>query len=307
MYSQWEYITPATANEDLKTARCGRSPSMGVIERYARDMAAGGWVPSPEPVVYSADEAGTRTLRDGQQRYYGIVRAALSLAEQGKIGHPDDFSLRLWVTTGSEQEIGLAFPYLNIGKNRTGTDYLTVEGRKNPTMLHTVARRVVMWEAGHASGNSYKPTRREVLAALTPDPGKDQAEELARIARIEDAAEFAANWKLRPPIPQAGTAGFLWWLLGCVSSGQRDVFLEYLRTGTGLEEDVPDGEMHPLAVLRNRLHGDYYEARRRGANMKPETVLYLCLRTWEHWRRHEWPKKLQMPQGLTDAHFRKPR
>jgi hypothetical protein len=306
MHSQWEVITPAHARASLETAKCGRKPSGLVVTRYARDMENYRWQKSPEPVIYSGEEADERVLRDGQQRMLAIIETGMKLAEAGKVADPDDFSLELWVTTGTTEEIDRAFPFINTGKSRSGADYLTADGRKNGTMLYTVARRVVLWDAGRATGNTYKPTRAEVLAALEPQEGRDPAEEAGRVARVEEAAEFATGWKLKPPVVPAGVAGFLYWLLGQRSPGDRDVFLEYLRTATGLTDQEP-GRVHPVVLLRERLGRDHYEAQRHGTKVKQETVLYLCLRAWDAWRKGEETTKLQMPTKLGDGSFRKPR
>jgi hypothetical protein len=306
MHSQWEDITPAIAREALKTADCGRPPSASVVQRYSRDMQAGRWKKSPEPVVYDGEDSGIRVLRDGRQRYLSIIEAAMRLTEAGTIAHPDDFSITLWVTTGTTQEINEAFPYINTGKPRTGNDYLAMSGRKDPTLLYTVGRRIVLWEAGRITGNSYKPTRAEVLAILEPQEDQDPQAEAERIAYVEAATGFAANWKIKPPVVPAGVAGFLWWLLGRKSPEQRDVFLEYLRDGSGLTDEVP-GHAHPLVVLRKRLARDQYEAQRHGTRVKQETVLYLCLNTWDAWRKGEKRTKLQMPEKLGDGSFKEPR
>jgi hypothetical protein len=307
MRSQWEEFNPARCREELKTARCGRHPSSLVIGNYARDMENGRWRKSPEPIIYDGEDTGDGVLRDGQQRSYAVIRAGTSLAEQGKIAHPDDFRITLWVTRGTTREINEAFPYLNIGKNRNGADYLATEERANPTLLYAVARRVVLWQAKGITGNAYKPTRAEVLETLSPLGGEDPEAALARIALIEQATDFAARWKsLKPPVPAAVTAGFLHWLLGQRSARDRDAFLEHLRSGAALPDEA-DGRVHPARMLRGRLHADYYDARQHGTQVKQETVLYLCLRAWDAWRRHEDITKLQMPKKLTDASFREPR
>lgn len=306
MFSQWEDITPATAREALKTARCGRNPSPTVVQRYSRDMQAGRWVKSPEPFVYDGEDTGIPVLRDGQQRSLAIIDAAMRLTEAGKIAHPDDFSITLWVTRGTTEEIDTAFPYINTGKPRTGNDYLGMEGRKDPTLLYTVGRRIVLWQAERITGNSYKPTRAEVLAILEPQEDKDPRAEAERIAYVEAATGFAANWKIKPPVVPAGVAGFMWWLLGRKSPEQRDVFLEYLRDGSGLTDEEP-GHAHPLVILRKRLARDQYEAGRHGTRVKQETVLYLCLNAWDAWRKGEKRTKLQMPEKLGDGSFKEPR
>lgn len=305
MESQWEEVTPAVARAAVETARCGRNPSMQVITKYSRDMAAGRWARSPEPVIY-----GGKVLRDGLQRHLAVLKAAQAAFERGDVADPEEFSVTFYVTRGTPEEIEAAFPYINIGKTRSGNDYLAAAGRENPTLLHTVGRRIALWEAGHFTGNTYKPSRPEVLAILEPQdrPGLDPDAEIARVLLIEEAAKYADDWNVRPPVPAAGTAGFLYWLLGQVDAGARDVFMQYLREATGIEgEPVPPKRVHPLVLLRTRLHADQYATTRRGGSVRQETFTYLCLRAWDHWRRGEFPAKLQMPTQLTDGHFRQPR
>jgi hypothetical protein len=310
MRSQWEDFTPARCREELKTAKCGRIASRHVIERYSRDMQNGRWRRTPEAIIYDGEDTGTPVLRDGQQRSLALIDAALALTKTGKIAHPDEFSLTLWVTRGTTEEIDEAFPYLNIGKPRNPRDLLGMEGYSNPTMLYAIARRIVLWEEGHASGNSYKPTRAEVLETLEPRKDFDEDQEQARIGRIIAATAASATWHVKPPVPAAATVGLLWWLLGRADEKARDQFIEALRTGSGLPDlaEYPDdGPLHPVLMLRKRLAEDYYASAVRGAKMKQETVLYLCLRAWEAWRTKEHTKKLQMPSKLTDEHFKNPR
>jgi len=308
MQSKWENITPDIAAQVLETAECGRNASGSVIERYARDMANDRWQRSPQGPVYARAKGGPRILRDGQQRYWAVIRAGHILADQGVIASPLDFSVDFYVTEGTPEEIDEAFPYLDSGKNRTGSDYLTTQGRAHATLLYTVGRRIALWQAGHMSGNTWKPTRAEVLAILEPQDTEDHDKELARVAHVEEATEAAKSWSVKPPVPAAGTVGFLWWLLGQVEPRDRDTFIEYLRTGSGLtDEHVFKGAEHPLVLLRNRLHADAYAASTRGTSVKQETVLWLCLRGWDAWRRKEQIRKLQMPAKVTDASFRQPR
>jgi hypothetical protein len=308
MRSQWEDITPASAREALKTEQCGRPPSAVVVERYARDMEAGHWKRSPEPVVFAGEDTGVPVLRDGKQRHLAVILAGERLAARGEIEGTDDFSVSMWVTRGTTAEIEEAFPVMNTGKPRSGSDYLSTMGRDNGTLLYAMGRKITLWEHGKATGNSYKPTRLEVLEVLEPQPERNPAAEAARVELVEQAARYAVSWNAKPPLPPAAIAGFLWWLLGQADPEDRDVFLGYLRTGGGLtDQDRFAKDRHPVIILRNRLHGDYYEGRRRGTKVKQETMLFLCLRAWEAWRKGQDMKKLQMPTDLSDQHFRQPR
>lgn len=288
MHSVEEDIYPKRAARDLETARCGRNPSPKVIGNYARDMKAGNWPVTSQGVAYDTNGI----FRDGQQRWWAVIKAATELAEEGKITSPDEFSVRVLVTYDMPTE---SFDFLDGGKPRSLSDTWHAEGIGNSVLLQTVCRRIAMWEAGYPVGNVYRPTKAETRAVLAAHP------------EAQEAAEFSDGWTVKPPILTPGIAGFLWWLLGLKAGADRDVFLGYLRDGTGLPLDGAADEKHPLVVLRNRLGRDYYEARQGGKKVKPETTLYLCLRAWDAWRDGERLSKLQMPSKLSDKSFRAPR
>jgi hypothetical protein len=285
MHSVEEEVTPARAAKDLETADCGRKPSMKVISDYSRDMKADEWHLTHQGVAYDSD----KILRDGQQRYWAVIKAATELAEEGKIGSPDEFSVRMMVTYDMPKS---SFPFLDGGKNRSLADNWFIEGYEHAVLLQTVCRRISMWKAGRPVGNSFRPTRSETMAVLLLHP------------EAREAAAFADGWHVKPPVPSAGIAGFLWWLLGTKSAADRDFFLEALRTGSDISEH---DDTKPVLLLRNRLQGDHFTARQRGTSVRPETALYLCLRGWDAWRTRERITKLQMPTKLSDKSFRPPR
>lgn len=285
MHSVEEDVTPARARKDLETAQCGRKPSQKVIFNYTRDMKARHWALSGEPVIYDTD----CVLRDGQQRFLAVIQAAMELANEGVISDPEEFSVRMLVTYDMPKE---SFPFLNSGKPRSLADNWYMEGREYPVLLHAVTNRIAMWEAGHPMGNAYRPTAAEKIEVLERHP------------EAADAAEFARGWTVKPPVPSAGIAGFLWYLLGEKNAADRDFFMEGLRAGDGLSAA---DDTAPILLLRARLHGDFYDARTRGTSVKPSTQVYLCLRAWDAWRTKENIKKLQMPTRLTDKSFKAPR
>lgn len=293
MRSDWEIITPSRAIADLDSAECGRDISHVLVAKYSRDMEAGRWnQDSPEGPIY--DVRGV--LRDGQNRYTALVEAALRLCEAGKVGDPEEFTLRMWVTRDMPAS---AFDSLNQGKPRDVNDILKTMSMGNEFLLGTVLRRVNLWETGHATGNSYKPTISERLALVKLDDDATTADKL-KAEYIISAAAFAATWKVKPPVPQAGMAGFLWWLLGQYSEEHRDVFLKVLQDGGGGED------LSPVLLLRRRLHGDYYDSRQKHVTIRQEAVLWLCIRAWNAWRKGQKLSKLQLPEKLTDGAFIRP-
>jgi hypothetical protein len=292
MHSQWEDITADRAAREILTAQCGRKASQRLAENYGRDMLAGQWAQTHQGIAYDKE----KILRDGQNRFGGIIWAATQLASEGRGEEAEKFSVRLWVSYDVPEE---AFPFFDGGKNRDVPDVFFMEGHQNSKLLGTVVRRISLWEAGHPIGNTWRPTRAEQLAVLRLR--EDTEAEAERIRLIIEAADFAKGWSVKPLVPSPGLAGFLWWLLGNVNAEDRDTFMEGLRDGAALDKDSP------ILLLRNRLHSDHSNAQRRGTRVRPETVMWLCLRAWKAWRTHEDLDKLQMPGKLTEKNFTEPR
>ena len=100
-------ITPELATEFLKMNTKNRNPDKRSISTYAAAMKARQWMLNGVPIVISNENI----LLDGQNRLLACVLANV----------PFD-SLVVW---GIEQE---SFKTIDIGKNRTAGDILTIEG-----------------------------------------------------------------------------------------------------------------------------------------------------------------------------------
>ncbi len=67
-------VTPAMAVEWLKRNRKNRPINKAHVRRLVRDMAAGRWVPTPQPITFDVD----RDLIDGQHRLTAIVESGVA-------------------------------------------------------------------------------------------------------------------------------------------------------------------------------------------------------------------------------------
>ncbi len=94
-------ITPMIAAEFLKGNTKNRSLSGSTVARYARDMAAGLWGPSPDAIVIGKDGA----VYNGQHRLHALIKAEVSLPFFVVDEAGEDF---LWNT--------------DVGKKRTARD-----------------------------------------------------------------------------------------------------------------------------------------------------------------------------------------
>lgn len=282
MHSQWEDITPSRAREDLVTAQCGRPVSMSLVEKYSRDMENFRWHDTNEGPVYDTH----KILRDAQHRYLAIIKAAQALIEKNVIEAEDEFSVRMWVTRDAPEE---SFAFLNIGMNRTMANQLYIAGHGNSTTLAAICRRIAMWEAGHPTGYTYRPTRAEIMEALENHP------------EAQEASNYAKGWKMGDISP--ATAGFLYWLLTRDHHEEGVEFMERVRTGTG----ITDPDKDAVALLRKRLAQDKRRALKSGSQVKSEMVIWLTIRAHNAWLTKENMTKLQVPDKLSDKTFIKPR
>lgn len=285
MESQWELINVEEALRALKTAQCGRPLNEARIARYASDMVNKRWRSTPQGPVY--DEKGI--LRDGQNRYAAIIKAAENLEKKGDIKDAFDFGLRMWVTRNWDGDQA-AFDVMDTGDKRAYTDLLFMRGHANVTQLRAILRRITRWEAGQPWTRNTTSTHSELDETLAAHP------------EAADAAKYATAW--HAPVVAQSLAGFAWWLLSPLGEDDCAFFMEALRTGTGYESSP--AAPHPVHVLRERLLRDQRNNQMRGTFTRTEVTIWMIIRAWNAYRNGEVIKKIQLPEEITDDTFIKP-
>jgi hypothetical protein len=175
-----------------------------VVAAYARDMLAGKWVVSGDPIRF--DVKGN--LIDGQHRLKAIIEA--------------DIPVKMFAVRDVPEE---AFLVLDSGIKRTMGDELTFAGEKNAVALAAGIHQLMRYERGIMDkGTSLKATRHEY---------KDTLE---RHGDIRDSVRYGQMTKdiMRHSI---GTA--LHYLFSRKDKVLADDFFIKLSQGTNLRDDDP--------------------------------------------------------------------
>lgn len=114
MRFQVKKVTPAAAEVMLASNQTNRTLRPAVVERYARDMSAGRWMPNGEPIKFSM----TKRLLDGQHRLQAVIASGVTVEFLVVEGLADD-----------------VFPTLDTGRSRTRADVLSTAWAPRPADL----------------------------------------------------------------------------------------------------------------------------------------------------------------------------
>lgn len=205
--NDWEVleITPELAKQWLeRNIENNRGIRPQVVDAYARDMAAGRWHITGDPIRF--DEDGN--LIDGQHRLHAVIKSGVPITS--------------CVVRGIRRE---AFFVIDSGIRRTMGDEFTFAGEKNAIALAAAIHQLMRYERNIMDkGTSLKATRAEYM------------EELERHPEIRDSIHFGQMTKniLRHSI---GTA--LHYLFSRKDKVLADEFFIKLAQGTNLEDDDP--------------------------------------------------------------------
>lgn len=121
-----EDITPAIAGQMLTNNMTNnRSLRRGIIAQYARDMAAGAWRLTGDPIRFT--EAGG--LIDGQHRLHAVIEA--------------DVNVTMTVARGIPAAAVVA---IDAGARRHLADYLSFDGIEDPRLVAAAVAETSAWE-----------------------------------------------------------------------------------------------------------------------------------------------------------------
>jgi hypothetical protein len=200
-------ITPEQAARMLRGNTKNRPIRYRLVDRYARDMAAGNWKMNGSTVVMNG-----RTLIDGQHRLAACVQA--------------DAPFQTVLITGAQQS---AMDSIDTGAKRTVSDVLRINNIDNAPMVASIANLGLRWDTGLLTERRFiMPSTAEVLAWIDANPQVHQAVELVWASRLRP---------LRAPISAMGVA--------CVKAIQHRMgdefgeFTDNLISGEGLTAGDP--------------------------------------------------------------------
>lgn len=171
-----EQVDPETAQLWLGGNALNRNLRRGVVAAYARDMAAGRWLFTGEPIKFAEDGS----LLDGQHRLHALIQAGVTLS--------------LLVVRNVEAQ---AQNVMDTGARRTAGDALSLRGEKNSALLASAAAMVIN------EGQSYRRqvTHSEILAMVDADDSirmivADVLPQLKMSHVISGTVAFYAYWRL---------------------------------------------------------------------------------------------------------------
>ena len=130
-------ITPGVAEHVLKTYNTGNRPKKPAnIAKYASHMAAASWALAGDTIKFS----DAKILRDGQNRLMACVRSGTPFVTHVVFGIADD-----------------AFSLMDQGKNRDGSDLLSIAGYSNTTSLAAAVRWAYLIDEGRVKSRDTLP------------------------------------------------------------------------------------------------------------------------------------------------------
>lgn len=173
-----------------------------VLETYARDLAAGAWALTGEPLIFDSEGQ----LLNGQHRLNGAVVS----------GH----ALKTLVVAGVAPK---AFRYLDSGEKRRGADVLALLGEKNTKLLQATLRLLYSFDTGELGSQKRSPSNAELEDELLKHSAIRDV--VGTLDRVKGASESALTT--------------LRYLFNRVDQGRAETFFARLADGVGLDATSP--------------------------------------------------------------------
>ncbi len=208
-------VDPDTARRWLGYNLKNRKLFPSTWTRYARDMAAGNWQFTGEPIKFDTNG----NLIDGQHRLLAIIDSGTTVL--------------LPVVRGLQSQ---SQDVMDTGRKRSAADMLAMRGRENAALLAATAKWAVLFDRGHlyVDRKLQHVTHAEILE-YTQDN-----------AVLREAITFADTVRkqidMRPSLLAASI-----YLTSRVDAESSHEFYGRLADGVGLEEGSP------ILALRSRL------------------------------------------------------
>lgn len=230
-----EWLSHNTSNRNLRESR------VGVL---VRDMRAGRWQMTAEPVKFNGDG----TLLDGQHRLTAVVRSGCTVPMAVARNVPHE-----------SQRV------MDSGARRTASDALALKGELNASLLAAAARLAIAYERGFFDG-----------APVSGPPEVTHAEVLEFVDRNPDlrpAVDHARKYARRTDCPGSVVA-LSTWKLGRINSEDAYSFWADAAERVGLERG------DPVIAMTDR----FADARRNRERWTTYMFLSAVFRSWNYRR-----------------------
>jgi len=204
--SRVEVITPELATKWLERNENNRDVVQSTVDRYARDMRAGRWLMTGEPIHFGA----SGRLLNGQHRLWACLEAQVpfeSLVVRGLVNEHDVMDV------------------IDTGAKRTLASALQIHGEPASLQLAAIINLCWRYDRDRASYPGY-PTHAEGLQYLNDNPGIREA--------VKVAAPVYRNVKVaRAPV------GAAYYLNARVDAEAAEEFWRLVASGEGLTSGSP--------------------------------------------------------------------
>ena len=251
-----EEITPDLAREYLSRNARNRPLSPGQVAAFAKDIREGLWHTTHQGIAF--DEEGA--LLDGQHRLAAIAEA----------GEP----VTMAVSRGVPRKM---MTVLDVGRKRTVSDTLAIEGFKDANVMASIARLGLLYDSRDFSARKV----REISAPQIYEYARENS-----TALVEATHRARVLYGTVPTTTGVlGAAFFLFYRKDAEACEQFFNAIAYMRT---------NGEGDPRLALYRRLTSLRNE-RQRVSNLQ---VLDLFIRAWNIWREDKTLDKMPLSKSV---------
>jgi hypothetical protein len=221
------------------------------VRDLTRVIREGGWMVNGETTKYS----DTGELIDGQHRYTALAAVR---------DVPEDFGITMLVVAGLET---VAQDTTDIGRRRTHSDVLGLNGYKHTMTLASTVRKLWWWDNGdRAFSGNRNPSVVEVQAFIREHP------------QVQRSAEVADRVRSKFPFIPQSVMGMCHYLFTEIDPDLSAVYFARLEDGAGLEKG------HPILTMR-----ESFQRKDLGANARrnPEAYAAYMIQAWNALRKNK--------------------
>lgn len=240
-------ITPAMAERLLQSNTHNRTVSERHVAKLQREIEGGRWKLNGDAIRIS-----NGVLLDGQHRLEAVKRANLPIEALVIVGLGDD-----------------VFDTIDVGRNRTAGDTLSIRGEKHSARLAATIRFVNQYLIGKpATRGNYSTTEVEKILAENPE--------------VRKSVDLCAVSDVKLPLPFAVLAG-LHYLFAKKDPELADRVVEQIIKGTTATASPFEGQNDPIHLVREK----HIQSMLKGQRIAPEVSAALLIKAWNHLRRKE--------------------
>ncbi|MFI9463974.1 hypothetical protein [Streptomyces xiamenensis] len=257
-------ITPDMARDILDRETPNRPVDLGQVALMAAAILRGDWQVTHQGIALDGS-IETGLLVDGQHRLKAIVKAGVAVP--------------ILVFENVPRK---TFSVLDTGKRRSGADVLSLDGQRDPMLLSSTVRHVILFKDNPDSvwsGSSARVTNDQILRKF-----HERSDEFIKAASVGRSLAQAVDL-----IPTAASVGYFVSVEAAPAARVED-WLSSLVSGADLSLGDPR-----LALIKTMRHLRSGASVRRRQNTRSQVGLYL--KAWNAWATGKEIRTLRLQQG----------